>query len=306
MQHDKYKYISKCDGLKLDILEIYPLSQPKGIVQFLHGMAENKERYIETMEFFSKNGYITIIHDHRGHGKSILDMADQGYFYDDTGKFILYDAHDITKMIKDKYPNLPIYLFCHSMGALIGQNYLKNYDNEIQKLILSGMPGNNVLCLAGIRIISLMEKIKGGYHRSKLVQKLSIGVYDKKFKGENKNCWLSANPENVNLYNTNINCGFTFTLNGFKNLLLLMKEAYSDTDWIKTNLHLPILYLAGENDPVIISKEDWRQSQIFLNKIGYTYVKGKMYHHMRHEIFHEARKDVVMQDILDFIEEKNV
>ena len=82
-----------------------------------------------------------------------------------------------------------------------------------------------------------------------------------------------------------------------------MKNAYDDTGWAKTNLNLPILYLAGENDPVIITKEDWRQAQLFLNKIGYTYVKGKMYRYMRHEILHEARKDIVMQDILDFIEE---
>ena len=32
MQHDQYKYISRCDGLELDVLEIQPLSQPKGIV----------------------------------------------------------------------------------------------------------------------------------------------------------------------------------------------------------------------------------------------------------------------------------
>ena len=51
-----------------------------------------------------------------------------------------------------------------------------------------------------------------------------------------------------------------------------------------------------------MTKEDWRRAQLFLNKIGYTYVKGKMYHHMRHEILHEVRKDVVMQDILSFIE----
>ena len=75
MQHDQYKYISRCDGLELDVLEIQPLSQPKGIIQFLHGMAENKKRYIETMEFFARNGYITIIHDHRGHGKSIRDFG---------------------------------------------------------------------------------------------------------------------------------------------------------------------------------------------------------------------------------------
>ena len=29
--------------------------------------------------------------------------------------------------------------------------------------------------------------------------------------------------------------------------------------------------------------------------------KEKMYHHMRHEILHEVRKDVVMQDILSLL-----
>ena len=91
-------------------------------------------------------------------------------------------------MIKAKYPGLAIYLFGHSMGALIGQNYLKNYDNEVQKLILSGMPGNNPLCSAAIGLVTILEKIKGSYHRSKLIQNLSVGTYDKKFKGENKNC----------------------------------------------------------------------------------------------------------------------
>ena len=62
---------SKQDGLKLHVLLMEPEEEPKGIVQIVHGMAEHKERYEPFMEMLCKQGYISIIHDHRGHGKSI-------------------------------------------------------------------------------------------------------------------------------------------------------------------------------------------------------------------------------------------
>lgn len=59
-----------------------PEGEIKGIVQISHGMAENKERYVDFMEFLAQNGYVSMIHDHRGHGKSVIQKDDLGYFYD--------------------------------------------------------------------------------------------------------------------------------------------------------------------------------------------------------------------------------
>lgn len=74
---------SKQDGLKLHVLLMEPEGEPKGIVQIVHGMAEHKERYEPFMEMLCKHGYISVIHDHRGHGKSIRKEEDLGYFYDE-------------------------------------------------------------------------------------------------------------------------------------------------------------------------------------------------------------------------------
>lgn len=303
MQRSQYRFISKCDGLELDVLEIYPFVSPKGIVQLAHGMSEHKERYIEFMEFLARHGYIVVINDHRGHGKSLKTKDDQGYFYDDSGEYIVEDIHDITLMLKEKYPNLPIYLFGHSMGALVVSKYLKKYDDEIEKMIVCGIPGNNPLSAVALNLVNLMEKVKGSYHRSHLIQSLSIGAYDRKFKDSQKNSWLSANPENVKYFNNSNDCGFTFTLNGFKNLFIMMQDVYNEKGWLKKNLDLPILFVAGEYDPVIMSKDIWRDGQVYLNKIGYTCVKGKLYRNIRHEILMEERKKDVMEDILKFIEE---
>ena len=117
--------ISSYDGLSLEILCVES-ENPKGIVQISHGMAENKERYIPFMKFLAKHGYTTVIHDHRGHGKSVRKQEDLGYFYNGKEKAIVEDLHQITLWIKEEYPNLPVYLLGHSMGTLVARNYIKN------------------------------------------------------------------------------------------------------------------------------------------------------------------------------------
>ena len=111
------------------------------------------------------NGYISVIHDHRGHGKSVKDAVDLGYFYDDSGKAIIEDAHQVTTWMKERYGGeLPYHLFGHSMGSLVVRCYLKKYDDELDSLIVCGSPSENKAAKAAgfqsIRIpVSYLSKI---------------------------------------------------------------------------------------------------------------------------------------------------
>ena len=58
---------SKQDGLNYMYCLWNQNQSPKGIVQICHGMAEHKERYEPFMQMLCNNGYISVIHDHRGH-----------------------------------------------------------------------------------------------------------------------------------------------------------------------------------------------------------------------------------------------
>ena len=93
-------------------------------------MSEHKERYYEFMKYLSENGYICVIHDHRGHGASVKVMH-LGYFYTEDINYIIEDLYQVTKYVKEKYPNLKINLFAHSMGTLVARGYLKKYDDKI-------------------------------------------------------------------------------------------------------------------------------------------------------------------------------
>lgn len=53
---------------------------PQAIIQISHGMCEHKERYLDFMNELAHQGYLCVIHDHRGHGKSVKNRDDLGYF----------------------------------------------------------------------------------------------------------------------------------------------------------------------------------------------------------------------------------
>ena len=76
-------FLSEADGLEISALCIMPeeKTEYRAVVQLVHGMSEHKERYIPFMEYLAKKGYITVIHDHRGHGKSVKNSDDLGYMY---------------------------------------------------------------------------------------------------------------------------------------------------------------------------------------------------------------------------------
>ena len=304
MKKEYLKVISDCDGLTLSaaIFEPEDKEEIRGVVQFSHGMAEHKERYYPLMEFLAENGFASVINDHRGHGESVRCKEDWGYFSDDTAEFAVEDLHLITGEIKKRFPNKPICLFGHSMGSLIVRKYIKKYDRDITKLVVCGSPSKNPMVGAALLLVKIQKTFKGDRYRSKLIQKLAFGNYNKNIDNPvSENGWLSANEDNVKKYDDDEACGFIFTLNGFENLFKLLKQVYSSDGWNVHNENLPIMFIAGADDPVIVSEKAWKESMNFLKSVGYKNVSGKLYAGLRHEILNETEAPNIYEDILTFI-----
>ena len=298
----KYDCIeSSSDGLKIELAYSIPEKDVKGIVQFSHGMAEHKERYFNLMEYFSNNGYVCVINDHRGHGKSVKDKKDLGYFYTEDTNFIINDLHDVTLYIKEKFPNKKLYLFSHSMGTLVARGYMQKYDYEIEKIVLCGAPTKNSFTIFAIIMAYLFKVIGLGKKENRILNYLTFKNYNKGYYIENQ--WLSKNPDNVKEYNDDELCGFIFTTNGFINLYKLLNRAFNKKMYKVKNRKLKILLIAGNNDPVIQSEKHFKQLEKFLNKVGYNNTKSKLYPQLRHEILNEKEKEEIYVDVLNFIEE---
>ena len=81
-----------------------------------------------------------------------------------------------------------------------------------------------------------------------------------------------------------------------------MKNVYKKKNYPVKKPDLPIFFIAGADDPVIVNEKKWLAAQEFLRSAGYKNVAGKLYPKMRHEILNELGKEEVYADALAFIE----
>ena len=299
-EFEKLRLTSIVDGLPLAIEVIEPIGPIYGVIQISHGMAEHKERYRDFMQFLSAHGYVVAIHDHRGHGGSVRDVSDLGYFYTDNAQVIVEDLHDVTAFLQKRYPGYPIYMFSHSMGTLVARNYLKRYDHELSKVILCGPPTKNETIHLAILLAQISSKIHGELYRNHFLNQLVFGPANKKFGAVN--AWLSSDAAEVERYIYDPLCGYIFTNNGFLNLFKLQKSAFEVSGWSIGNTDLPILLIAGADDPVIQGEKKCFQLKAFLKQVGYQNISTKLYSNMRHELLNETGRQEVYRDILSFLE----
>lgn len=189
------------------------------------------------------------------------------------------------------------------MGTLVARNYLKQYDEELDKLVLTGPPSKNPAVDAGLWLAKVQKKLRGGSYRSKEIQLLAFGPFASRFRKEGSpSAWICSDEKVVEAYDQSPLCGFVFTADGFESLFHLMKSAYSKKGWNVRNQKLPILFLGGEEDPCIGNGRKFVQELQFLKAVGYQKVTGKRYPGMRHEILNEQGKEEVFRNILQYLE----
>ena len=291
------------DTLKISIMTISPANNAdiRGIIQIVHGMCEHKERYIPLMQYLSAKGFYCIIHDHRGHGESVRCHDDLGYFYDGGYNSMVEEIGKVNTFARKENPDIPLILLGHSMGSMAVRTFVKRNDSAVDALIVCGSPSNNPAAGIGKMIAGCFEKISGGHSRPSMLQKMSFGAFNKKFKHEGSpNAWICSDRETVKAYDSNPLCTFCFTANGFRNLFSLMQETYSINGWKVSRPELPVLFISGAEDPCAAGKKNFLAAVDTMKKVGYKNISWKFYGGMRHEILNETDKAIVWKDIFDF------
>ncbi len=294
-QPETFTLISQKDGLPLSVMLLEPEGEVRALVQFAHGMVEHKERYLPFMRYLAGRGCACIINDHRGHGASVRDEADLGYFYADGEANLVDDLHQITLWLREKYPKLPLVLFGHSMGSLAVRAYAGQYSDDIDALIVCGSPGENPAAGPGLAMIAVLSKLLGERYRSRLFYGMTIGTFQKRFPDRDHPCaWISRNMENVTAYEHDPLCSFRFTLNGNRALLRLMRRAYHLP---KGKYDLPVYFFSGADDPCAPDRKGFENAMDAMRRAGFENVSGKMFDGLRHEILNETQCDMVFEEI---------
>lgn len=277
-----------------------PAGDAKGVLLIVHGMMEHRKRYDEFATYLQGHGIIVMVYDLPGHGESVENEKEFGYFGDKDGWDVLVNASvTAIKQLKQRYPHLPIWYLGHSMGSMIGRCFLQENDALIDGMILTGAPCYNALAPLAKVIVNTTRLIKGKKGHTKSLDKLFTGAFNKAIQNpKTPYDWLSYRRENIDNYIKDPLCGKPFTVQGYHDLTEGMLMMQDGNLYLCSCPELPIYFFAGKDDPCTGGSEGLAESEAVLKKAGYTNIHTKTYDMMRHEILNEDDRQTVYEDIL--------
>ncbi len=285
-----------------------PEGNVRAVVQLCHGMSEYIGRYRDFARYLAGKGILVVGHDHLGHGDSIVSEKDYGYFAKKKGnRTLLRDIHSVYERTKKQYPDVPYFLFGHSMGSFLVRQYICRYGSGLDGAVICGTGQQpRVVLEAGVFLSGLEAMIMGWRHRSRLVWWLSFGNFNRRFHPlRTESDWLCKNEETVDAFLEDPKCGIPFTLNGYFNMFRGMLKI-SDPRYLKNMPRsLPVLFISGEDDPVGNFGKGVRKVVSLFKETGMKQVECKLYKGLRHEILNEAEeeREAVYQDVYRWITE---
>ena len=304
MRTDEY-YASKGAG-QIHVCRWMPEKPPVAVLQIIHGIAEYVERYDDFANYMNNLGYIVVAEDHMGHGKSINGEGVQGYFHG--GWFTaVEDSYQLLQNTRSQYPNLPYVLLGHSMGSFMTRTLLCNHpDSGISAVVICGTGWQPRAVLnVGIAVCSAACKAGDEKEPNDRLQNLVFSGYNKRVEHAlTPFDWVCRDRNVVTAYVNDPLCGFTASGGLLREMLKGIRFIQEPKSLAAMKKDLPVLFIAGGDDPVGNYGKGVRQAANAFQKAGMQDVTCKIYPLGRHEILNEINKQEVYTDVSAWIEEK--
>lgn len=249
---------------------------PRYVLQLAHGAGEHSGRYRERLAPLIDAGAVIYSADHRGHGLT-SGMNHLGDFGPGGAEACISDMARLTEIAREQYPDLPVILLGHSMGAMFAQVYLLEHADLIDAFVLSGTTG------PGPRF---------------------AGSWNSAFDNPRTDYdWLSRDTAEVDAYVADPFCGIQFTPTSLTSVLAVGEIARTAPGIERLRaLDLPIYVFVGEKDPINNNMLGLTPLIERYEALGFS-VTLKVYPDGRHEMFNEINRDEVLEDLRAWIEQ---
>ncbi|MBR5088598.1 MAG: lysophospholipase [Ruminiclostridium sp.] len=302
-----FTFPSSTGNNTIHVRKCIPETEPRGIVQIVHGIAEHIGRYEQFMSFLAEHGFIAVGNDHLGHGQTALTPEELGIFSEKDGwKNAVSDLNILHDIMCTEYPGLPYIFFGHSMGSFLTRTYLIRYPDKPDLAILSGTGHQpKVVVKAGLTAAEAMVKMNGPAAPGDKLNKIAFGSYNDKYENVRTEFdWLCSDPDVVDKYIADEKCGFVPKTSMFRDMMSGIDFITDPAQIAKMNRDTPVFFIAGWRDPVgDYGKGVTRAYKAFI-KGGMKHVRIKLYPGARHELLNEPIRGEVMNDVLEWIEGK--
>jgi alpha-beta hydrolase superfamily lysophospholipase len=251
-----------------------PESPPKGAICLVHGIGEHIRRYDHVADYLNRAGYALFSFDLRGHGKSGGRRGDAPSY-----DALLDDIEILIHRSQSRFPDLPLFLYGHSMGGNLVLNYAVCRKPDITGVIVSA-PGlkpasvGSAWKLPAARIFQFVIPA--------LLVSNEIDAAD-----------LSRDPDVVRQYRAD-------PLVHNRISLRLGVSLIDAGAWVRqrvSEIRLPLLVLQGGADRVV----DVETNLGFAQGVG-KLCRLKMWPGLYHELHNEPEKDQVLAELTAWLD----
>jgi alpha-beta hydrolase superfamily lysophospholipase len=143
------------DGITFQVQGWEPdTKKPKALVALVHGLGEHVGRYVHVGKALTDAGYALVGFDLRGHGRS---GGARGH--SPSLDAYMQDTRQFFKFLVQRYPDIPHFLYGHSLGGLLVLSYAIQYSNGLKGVIVTGAALRSALQEQKARVA--MAKILG-------------------------------------------------------------------------------------------------------------------------------------------------
>lgn len=241
----------------------------------VHGLGSHSDTLTPVASHFLNRGYAIYDFDLRGHGRS---AGKRGYisqwseFREDLRKFV--------NLVVADSPNLPCFIYGHSLGATITLDYAIRFPQEIRGIILSALPIGKVgLSPIKFFIGRILSSVWPSFS-------LSTGID------------LSAGSRNSAIVKEHTQDPLRHTCGRAR----LSTEFFSTLAWLQahvSDLQVPVLMLHGSADRTIPPGP----SREYFQQIKFEDKKYIEYSGAYHDLHQDLDANVVLEDVENWLEQ---
>ncbi|MFJ4175407.1 alpha/beta fold hydrolase [Microbacterium sp. NPDC089696] len=263
------------------VYDVHPAAgEARGVVQLLHGVGEHAGRYVALIAALTEAGFHVYADDHRGHGRTGIRQHDGPAKLGRLGAGGIRAAEaaiwQLTGIIRDEHPDLPLVLLGHSWGSFLAQMLVNDHPEAWDAVILSGsalrMPGS----------------LNAAPLNARWAAPDATGLE-----------WLSRDPEVWTAFHDD-------PLTTEVPLLKLFGPIEAAKLYGRPRRDLghdiPMLLLVGRDDPVGGPRSVHKLADEYRSRSGLTDITTLVYPDARHEIFAELNQAEVRADVLSWLD----
>lgn len=283
-----------------------PTVTPRAVVQIVHGLGEHSRRYFRLITRLLDAGFVVAADDHAGHGSTAMASgiwADAG---DDAAAVVVADEQTLRERVRALHPELPYVVYGHSWGSMIARAVAEESSDEIDGLVLGGIAAR----MRGLestldRAALAAEPDPTALASDANVAALFDGFTDRFGDDAGPTDWVARDGDVVRDHAVDPlnNFGAPMTVRFLRGFADLYDRANADAFYDALRPDLPVLILAGDQDPVAGNGEGAYAVANRLVETGHPDVRTRVYTGFRHEVHNEPEiRDEVASEIVDFVD----